>query len=544
MLRALLSRLLLTTLALMLAAPLALASGEIWRYPETTNYRGASQLVFPVDADFGGKKRKRWMRWKKTRGNFPGMEVLVLDEDGRPQPGVKVEVMIRNSKERRGPQAEAVTGNDGRVRMDPLNASNIREVWIRMYWREGSRRVRAILYPTGDSGWLPDDIQYWNSFENEYQGSCGNLSNLARVNGSAGDGPLLYTFRIPDTLLGCENVEYGQDRKTALFSDMNNVGRRDLNAGDKNFFSGSQEESMALDVEKMVREQYDVISDPVIEPYLRDILHRLVAVSDAPDQQINLHLINTDQINAFATAGGHVYVFTGLITAAENEAQLAGVLAHELTHVLSRHVTEGMTRAVKQQGVALVSALALGQLADLDANQQQMALQGALTAAGLNGLRYGRRAETESDLLGMQYLWRAGWDPEGIAQFFHVLEQKHPNNVPAWMSSHPTHDQRISNGLHWSRSFLPEKTRYLVSTAEFERAKARVRTLPAPRKRAQSQEQQQAGLAGLMAQSPTAQSLLEQIGNYQVQQMIGPPPEQHHHHHHQHQQRRQPQSRR
>jgi predicted Zn-dependent protease len=198
---------------------------------------------------------------------------------------------------------------------------------------------------------------------------------------------------------------------------------------------------------------------------------------------IHLRVVHTDDVNAFATAGGNVYVFTGLIAAAENESQLAGVLSHELSHVVARHVTEGATRNLKLQLGTALGALAVGSLADLKASERDALIAGSLTTAGVVGMKYDRRMESEADLLGEQYLWRGGWDPEGIARFFQVLSAKKKASPPGWLSTHPTDQRRIASGLHWSRAFLPKRERYLVDTRAFQDVKRRVAALPPPRKK-------------------------------------------------------------
>jgi predicted Zn-dependent protease len=122
-------------------------------------------------------------------------------------------------------------------------------------------------------------------------------------------------------------------------------------------------------------------------------------------------------------------------------------------------------------------------MADLEGSEKKTLLTGSLVTAGIVGMKYSRRAESEADLLGAQYLWNAGWDPEGIARFFQVLEQKHGSSVPGWLSTHPTHERRIQDGIHWARAFLPPRERFLLSTAEFQKVKERVAALPPPRKR-------------------------------------------------------------
>jgi predicted Zn-dependent protease len=144
----------------------------------------------------------------------------------------------------------------------------------------------------------------------------------------------------------------------------------------------------------------------------------------------------------------------------------------------------------------------VGTAADLDDDEQQALMMGSLVSAGLVGMKYSRRAESEADLLGMQYMWKAGWDPEGIAEFFRVLEAESGPSGPGWLSTHPTHETRVRNGVHWSRTFLPERERYLVSSDEFEAIQEYVRALPPPRKDGAAQGK---GLMELVEESPSYQ---------------------------------------
>jgi predicted Zn-dependent protease len=187
---------------------------------------------------------------------------------------------------------------------------------------------------------------------------------------------------------------------------------------------------------------------------------------------------------------------------AQNESQLAGVLAHEGSHAVARHVTEGATRNYKAMTGAALGSAALGALLGAQGEKQALIDQGAATAAGVVTLRYDRRAETEADLLGAQYLWKAGWDPEAIARFFELMEKPGASGgSPQWLSTHPSHEKRIENGILWARAFLPPRERYLVDTPAFQAVKAKVTKLPPPKKPAAAEGQK--SLHQLMADTPT-----------------------------------------
>jgi predicted Zn-dependent protease len=277
-------------------------------------------------------------------------------------------------------------------------------------------------------------------------------------------------------------------------------------------FSEDDERKMGLEASSQFDKQLQQIDDPEIVGYVRSVLEKIVAASDSPKMPIHLRVVHTDDVNAFVTAGGHVYVFTGLIKMAQNESQLAGVLAHEGSHAVARQVTEGATRSQKALLGATLGSAALGALLGTDGTKQALIEQGAAGAAGIVTLRYDRRSETEADLLGAQYLWLAGWDPEAIARFFELMEQAGGGaGGPQWLSTHPPHEKRIENGILWTRAFLPAKERYLVDTPAFQAAKANVLKLPAPKKSkgGDAAAGQAKGLHQLMLETPTFQGIVQ-----------------------------------
>lgn len=501
---------LVPVLALGLAS-LAHASGEVWRYtaPPRPIAAAAEVTVAPEDAaPHEGRMRRRERRRALPT---PDLVVEVQDGAGRPVPGVGVEFVL--SFGRRAEHAlrrAGATDERGTCRLRPTAAIPITDVLVIAELDGGAKAMRVNLDPTREGDWRHRVTHYRNAGSGRYEGSCGNLVAL-RGAPAGPTGVASYRLRVvsPDSLLQCEAVAYGVERKAAELARLDDVGRRDVNRGDRNFFSPADEEAMGVEAAAHFDEQFEQVTDPAIVGYVQGVLDRVLAASDAPDMETHLRVVNTDSVNAFVTAGGNVYVFTGLLKAAENESQLAGVLAHETSHAIARHVTEGATRQLKTQLGTFLGAAALGELLGLEGGDRDALTQGGLVAAGLVGMRYDRRAESEADLLGAQYLWRAGWDPEGIARFFEVLDRQGGGaSVPGWLSTHPTHERRIEDGIHWSRAFLPQRDRYLLDTAEFQAARRRVEALPPPRREPDA-EAAGAGLASLYAETGPYRSVLE-----------------------------------
>ena len=210
-------------------------------------------------------------------------------------------------------------------------------------------------------------------------------------------------------------------------------------AGNFNLISIDEEwqlgQQLASDVAKQVRFN----NDPAVNAYIQQVGQRLVAQTPAPFNQLpwDFHVVDDPAINAFAIPGGHVYVNTGLIANAENASELAGVMAHEINHVVARHSTEQISR---QYGLSVLAGLVLGQ------DPGQLAQIAAQIVAGGALARFSREAEAEADELGIQTMYKAGYDPHGMAAMFRVLlahQQSEPGKVEQFFATHPTTESRI-----------------------------------------------------------------------------------------------------
>ena len=209
--------------------------------------------------------------------------------------------------------------------------------------------------------------------------------------------------------------------------------------GDFNLISIEEEwqlgQQLSLDVARQVRFN----NDPSVNAYVQSLGQRIVAQSPAPFNQLpwQFHVVEDPSLNAFAIPGGHVYVNTGLIAHANNASELAGVMAHEISHVVARHSTEQISR---QYGLSVLAGLVLGQ----DPNVlSQIAAQ---IVAGGALARFSREAEREADELGIRAMYQAGYDPRGMASMFRELQkqqQRQPGRVEQFFATHPTNEERI-----------------------------------------------------------------------------------------------------
>jgi predicted Zn-dependent protease len=210
-------------------------------------------------------------------------------------------------------------------------------------------------------------------------------------------------------------------------------------AGNFNLISIDEEWQLGQQLSRDVASQVKLSNDAAVNAYVRNLGQKIVANSPAPFNQLpwDFHVVEDPTMNAFAIPGGHVYVNTGLIANAENASELAGVMAHEISHVVARHTTEQISR---QYGLSVLAGLVLGQ--DPGALQQiaaQLIAGGALA-------RFSRDAEREADELGIQAMQRAGYNPRGMAAMFRVLlahQQSQPSRVEQFFATHPTTEDRI-----------------------------------------------------------------------------------------------------
>jgi beta-barrel assembly-enhancing protease len=266
--------------------------------------------------------------------------------------------------------------------------------------------------------------------------------------------------------------------KSGSINDVNSVGNREIGArGMGNWYSTESEIKMgkgyAMEIEKSSR----LINDPMITEYVNRIGQNLVKNSDSK-VPFTIKVIDSDEINAMALPGGFFYVNSGLILAADEEAELAGVMAHEIAHVAAHHAAREQTRSNYAQigsiplifvggwlGYGLYEAMSIG--------------------VPMTFLHFSREFESQADYLGVQYMYRAGYDPQAFISFFEKiqnLEKQKPGAVSKAFSTHPQTPDRIAHSQEEINKILPSRDEYVVTTSEFDDVKARLARIENKRK--------------------------------------------------------------
>ena len=220
-----------------------------------------------------------------------------------------------------------------------------------------------------------------------------------------------------------------------------------------------------------------LIRDPVITEYVNRIGQNLVRNSDA-QVPFTIKVVDSDEVNAFALPGGFFYVNSGLILAADEESELAGVMAHEIAHVAARHATRQMTRA-QWANIGTIPLIFVG------GGIGYAVRSAAGLGLPLTFLSFSRGFESEADYLGLQYMYKAGYDPNAFVQFFEKLqarEKKKPGTLAKAFATHPQTPDRISKSQEEISRILPARQQYIVTTSEFADVKSRLASLENRRK--------------------------------------------------------------
>jgi predicted Zn-dependent protease len=243
--------------------------------------------------------------------------------------------------------------------------------------------------------------------------------------------------------------------------------------GQLNIVSEQQELEMGAQFATELDKELSYIDDPQIAGYIDRLGQSIARVSQRNQIAYRFRVVNTDEVNAFAVPGGYLFVNRGLIEAADTESELAGVLGHEIGHVVGRHSARQITQ---RYGLSAIAGVLLGQNPSMLA---QMTAQIAATGAILS---YGRDMESEADTYGVQELYDAGIDPSGLATFFDKLEEMHGSGggkLEQFFSTHPDPGAR-SGAVRAHVARLPAKPGLRKDTPEFQAVKAKVKKLPKP----------------------------------------------------------------
>src|SRR5215470_1160501 len=260
--------------------------------------------------------------------------------------------------------------------------------------------------------------------------------------------------------------------------DVEAIGDRKVSCH-MNWFSLEKEIALGKSLAQEVERSSKLIDDPVVTEYVNRVGQNLVRNSDAK-VPFTIKVIDSDEVNAFALPGGFFYVNSGLILRAQEESELAGVMAHEISHVTARH---GTCQATKGELMQLASIPAMIFIPYTWAGYAMY--QGLNMAIPLTFLKFSRDAEREADFLGIQYMYKAGYDPNAYVTFFERIqadEKRRPGTIPKAFSTHPPTPERIENTQKEIARILPARQEYIVTTSEFDTVKARLRNIMFSRK--------------------------------------------------------------
>ncbi|HKW62967.1 MAG TPA: M48 family metallopeptidase [Candidatus Acidoferrum sp.] len=260
--------------------------------------------------------------------------------------------------------------------------------------------------------------------------------------------------------------------------DVEAIGDRKVSCH-MNWFSIEKEIALGKSLAQEVERSSKLIDDPVVTEYVNRVGQNLVRNSDAK-VPFTIKVIDSDEVNAFALPGGFFYVNSGLVLRAQEESELAGVMAHEISHVTARH---GTCQATKGELAQLLSIPAMIFIPYSWAGYAMY--QGMNLAIPLTFLKFSRDAEREADFLGVQYMYKAGYDPNSYVTFFERIqadEKRRPGTIPKAFSTHPPTPERIGNTQKEIARILPARQEYIVTTSEFDTVKGRLRNIMFSRK--------------------------------------------------------------
>src|SRR3954463_7350740 len=300
--------------------------------------------------------------------------------------------------------------------------------------------------------------------------------NVEKIRKAGGDEQLISTIALQSgqddptkpEMKADDQIKHDGSEKDVDAIGNRNVGKR----GFGNWYSIEKEMAMGKSYAQQVESTVKLVQDPVVNEYVNRIGQNLVRNSDAK-VPFTIKVVDSDEINAFALPGGFFYVNSGLILAADDEAELAGVMAHEIAHVAARHATRQMTRG-QLANLASIPLIFMG-------GWTGYAIRSAAGfALPMTFLTFSRGFEAEADYLGLEYMYKTGYDPQAFVSFFEKLqakEKKKPGTLAKAFSTHPQTPDRIEKSQQEIGTILPARPQYVVSTSEFDDVKSRLASL-------------------------------------------------------------------
>ncbi|NDQ58800.1 MAG: M48 family metalloprotease [Acidipila sp.] len=297
--------------------------------------------------------------------------------------------------------------------------------------------------------------------------TTGTQTGATQTGGTQADPAQTATTPAQDTASPKDTV------KKKSKDDVEQIGNRNVGKG-MNFYSLEKEIALGKQLAQEVERTAKFVDDPIVLDYVNKIGQNLVRNSDAK-VPFTIKVIDSDEIQAFALPGGFFYVNSGLILRADEESELAGVMAHEIAHVTARHGTRNASKG------ELANLLMIPAMIFLPGGWAGYGIyQGLNVLIPLQFLKFSRDAEREADFLGLEYMYKAGYDPNSYVTFFEKVqaeERRRPGSIPKAFSSHPPTPDRIQSTQKEIATILPARDEYIVSTSEFDAVRARLRMI-------------------------------------------------------------------
>ena len=239
----------------------------------------------------------------------------------------------------------------------------------------------------------------------------------------------------------------------------------------------AEEEELSREFMKIIQKNYKFVEDPVIVNYVNKVGKKIVSVLSPQPFTYRFYIIKDDVYNAFATPAGHIFIYSGLMAAMDNEEELAGILGHEIAHVLCRHISQKIDRS-KKISIATLAGIAAGIFLGAEGAGEvgNAVIVGSMAAGQSMTLAYSRKDERQADQIGLKYLTKAGYSGDGLLTMLSKIRSKHwfgTEQIPTYLATHPAPEERLAYIATWlekNRKKPPPKT----ASSEFKRVRTRL----------------------------------------------------------------------